>query len=228
MIETSNVGKFTPPRHLVVLGHPDPNSFCASVARAYCEEVRLFGQEAALRDLYALDFDPRLAADERSAVERGEAPSDIAEDVALLRQADIVTLVYPIWFGMPPAIIKGYIDRVLGADFDTTTIGQDQAPARFAGKRLMLFTASASTRPWLEEKGQWVALRHAFETYLRGIFGLRDAGHVHFDAIVPGAKPHFVEECLSATRERARAVSAEMLSEKRAEQSLTIRHAEGS
>lgn len=228
MIEASNVGKFTPPRHLVVLGHPDPNSFCASVARAYCEEVRLFGQEAMLRDLYALDFDPRLAADERSAVGRGEAPSDIAEDVALLRQADIVTLVYPIWFGMPPAIIKGYVDRVLGVDFDTGTIGRDEAAPGLAGKRLMLLTASASTRPWLEEKGQWVALRHAFETYLRGIFGLRDAGHVHFDAIVPDAKPQFVEECLSATRERARAVSAEMLSEKRAAQSAKIRQAEGS
>lgn len=91
------------------------------------------------------------------------------------------------------------------------------------GKRLMLFTSSASTRPWLEEKGQWIALRQAFETYLRNIFGLRDAGHTHFDAIMPGVNRRVVDECLSTVRECARAVAAELLCEKRAHQSRAIR-----
>lgn len=220
MTELPISGPFVQPAHLVVLGHPDPTSFCASVARAYCDAVVALGQRAILRDLYTLGFDPRLPGRGISL----EGDTDVGEDVELLRQADVITLVYPIWFGMPPAIIKGYIDRVMGADFDPRTIMQGGAHPAHAGKRLMLFTASASTRPWLEEKGQWMALRQAFETYLRDIFDLRDAGHTHFDAIVPGLKPRFVEECLSQVRERVRAVAAEILHEKRASQSLAIRH----
>jgi NAD(P)H dehydrogenase (quinone) len=220
MSELLAAAPFVQPVHLVVLGHPDPTSFCASVARAYRDEVVALDQRVILRDLYALGFDPRLPARGISL----KADADVAEDVELLRQADLITLIYPIWFGMPPAIIKGYIDRVLGADFDPGAIMQGGAHPAVAGKRLMLFTASASTRPWLEEKGQWIALRQAFETYLRDIFDLRDAGHTHFDAIVPGLKPRFVEECLSQVHERARAIAAKILQEKRHGQSLAIRH----
>lgn len=220
----SHSEQFTQPSHLVVLGHPDPKSFCATVARAYCEEIEALGQQVALRDLYALGFDPRLAANERSRDARLAAPADLARDIELLRGADVITLVYPIWFGLPPAIIKGYIDRVFGASFDARAIMDADKNPVLGGKRLMLFSSSASTRPWLEEKGQWVALRQAFEAYLRNIFGLRDAGHTHFDSIMLGVSQRVVDECLAVVRERARAVAAEILGEKRARQSLEIRH----
>lgn len=217
-------GQFMQPMHLVVLGHPDSKSFGATVAQVYCDAVRGFGHEAVLRDLYALDFDPRLAAEERPGASPFRPASDIVEDLDLLRRADVITMVYPIWFGMPPAIIKGYIDRVLGAGFSAAAIKRGSPHPVLAGKRLMLFTSSASTRPWLEEKGQWRALRQAFETYLQGIFSLRDAGHTHFDAIVPGIAPRVIDECLEMVREQAHSVSAQVLSEKRAVQSLKIRH----
>jgi NAD(P)H dehydrogenase (quinone) len=224
MSDPATPAPFTQPTHLVVLGHPDPDSFCASVARAYCDEVVSCGHDAVLRDLYSIGFDPLLRADERP----GEGPfspaADVAAELDLLRQADMVTLVYPLWFGMPPAIIKGYIDRVLGAGFSAGAIKTGAPHPLLDGKQLMLFTSSASTRPWLEEKGQWTALRHAFETYLEAIFGLRDAGHTHFDTIVAGAGARFIEECLTVVRERARAVTAKILSEKRARQSQAIRH----
>jgi len=219
----SQPAPFVQPHHLVVLGHPDPESFTATVAQTYCDAIQACGHECVLRDLYALNFDPLLAADERPGGGSFRPSPDIAKDVELLREADVITLVYPIWFGMPPAIIKGYIDRVLGAGFSAAAIKQGAAHPLLAGKRLMLFTSSASTRPWLEERGQWLALRQAFETYLENIFSLRDCGHTHFDAIVPGVKSHFVEECLAVVSERARAISAEGLSEKRARQSQTIR-----
>jgi NAD(P)H dehydrogenase (quinone) len=44
--------------HLVILGHPSPDSFNSAVAGRYVEAVRANHQDAILRDLYALDFDP--------------------------------------------------------------------------------------------------------------------------------------------------------------------------
>lgn len=219
----ADAAPFALPSHVVVLGHPDRESFAGTVARTYCDAVRECGHEAVLRDLYALKFDPLLAADERPGPGPFTPAPDLAEDIELLQRADVITLVYPIWFGMPPAIIKGYVDRVLGAGFSAASIKQGTPHPLLAGKRLVLFTSSASTRPWLEERGQWTALRRAFETYIENIFSLRDGGHTHFDAIVPGLKPQFVDECLAVVRERARAVSAEVLSEKRARQSESLR-----
>jgi NAD(P)H dehydrogenase (quinone) len=208
---------FAPIRHLVILGHPDPGSFCASVAETYCATVREFGQEATLRDLYALGFDPVLKPEEVPHAGRSSQPAaELAQDLELLRQADVIALVYPIWFGMPPAIIKGYVDRVLGSGFTAQDIKRGKKHPVLHGKHLTLFTSSASTRPWLEEKGQWTALRHAFDTYLQMAFALHDGGHTHFDAIVPGLKRHFVEEYLAEVRETATRQAAELFEAYRA------------
>lgn len=207
----------TPIRHLVILGHPGAESFCGSVARTYCDTVRSYGQEAMLRDLYALGFDPALGRDEIPRLGAPLAPArNIAEDLDLLRDADVIVLVYPIWFGMPPAMIKGYVDRVLGSGFTPQDIKSGAPHPALHGKRLALFTSSASTRPWLEEKGQWVALRHAFDTYLQMAFAMRDGGHTHFDAIVPGLRQRFVDENLAEVREVARRHAAELFEERRA------------
>jgi NAD(P)H dehydrogenase (quinone) len=207
----------TPIRHLVILGHPHPDGFSGSVARAYCEAVRDCGQEATLRDLYALGFDPLLSTDEIPDDGIPAQPhADLEEELALLRAADIIVLVYPIWFGMPPAIIKGYVDRVLGAGFTPTDIKQGAPHPMLAGKRLALFTSSASTRPWLEEMGQWRALHRAFDTYLQTVFALRDGGHVHFDAIVPDLKEWFFRQNLAEVRQAARQHAAELFEEHRA------------
>lgn len=202
-------------RHLVVLGHPADESFNRTVADAYCDAVRGCGQTALLRDLYALGFDPLLKAGERPGPDFRPAP-DVQAELDLLAASAAVTLVYPIWFGMPPAIIKGYIDRVLGAGFMARDIKAGTPHPLLHGKHLMIFSTSASTRPWLEEQGQWVALRQAFDTYLTTIFSLESNSHVHFDAIVDGLKEQFVRENLQTVEDAARGLCSTLLAERHA------------
>lgn len=204
-----------PIRHLIVLGHPGPEGFNHSVAAAYGEAVRACGQEPVLRDLYALGFDPRLGASERSAAGTGAPGNDIRAELDLLRDCAVVALVYPIWFGMPPAIIKGYVDRVLGTGFATRNLETGEPSALLGGKRLVIFSSSASTLPWLEEQGQWLALQQAFDIYLAKIFGFRDAEHVHFDAIIEETSARYVDECLCRVEDAARALCSTLLHERR-------------
>lgn len=196
------------PRHLIILGHPAPGSFNHAVARAYAETVAGCGHDSEIRDLYALGFDPLLKASERPSDDYVPAP-DVELELDRVINADIVVLIYPIWFGMPPAIIKGYVDRVLGAGFSARKIRDGIANPALAGKRLVIFSSSATTRPWLEEKGQWSALTQAFDDYLTDIFALAGNEHVHFDAIVPGIRERFVDEALTRVREKAFVVAAE-------------------
>ena len=205
----------TPIRHVIVLGHPGPEGFSHSVAAAYGEEVRTCGQLPAMRDLYALDFDPRLRASERSASGQGIPGEDARVEIEQLRDCAVIALIYPVWFGMPPAIIKGYIDRVLGSGFAAHNLMEGAASDLLRGKRLILFTSSASTKPWLEEQGQWLGLRQTFDVYLRTIFGFSSVEHVHFDAVVEGAKERYVDECLGRVGEVVRALCSELLHERR-------------
>lgn len=196
------------PRHLVILGHPAPGSFNHAVAQAYADTVAGCGHDCVIRDLYALGFDPLLKAWERPGSDYVASP-DLQPELEYVTDADIVTMVYPIWFGMPPAIIKGYVDRVLGAGFSARHIKDATANPFLAGKRMVLFSSSATTRPWLEEKGQWSALTQAFDNYLTDIFTLAGTEHVHFDAIVPDSSERFVNEALARVREKAFAIAAE-------------------
>ena len=116
---------------------------------------------------------------------------------------------------MPPAIIKGYVDRVLGAGFAPAHLKRATPSALLHGKHLLIFSSSASTRPWLEEQGQFQGLRQAFDLYLQTVFGFRDTRHVHFDAIVQGGKAHYIDECLANVEEVARKLCATLLHERR-------------
>lgn len=59
-------------------------------------------------------------------------------------------------------------------------------------------------------------MTQAFETYLTTISGMEACEHVHFDAVVQGMKPRFVEENLADVRDRVRSVCAALLRERHA------------
>jgi NAD(P)H dehydrogenase (quinone) len=197
----------TLPSHLVVLGHPSPNSFNAALAARYVEVAQSLYHQAELRDLYALGFDPLLKESERMTDGAASASGDIETEVGLLKQCDVLTFVYPLWFGMPPAIIKGYIDRVLGTGFRLDDLtNPDEALLR--GKRLAVITTSGSRRTWLEEHGMWVSLRQSFDEYLKTVFGFRGCDHYHADSIGDDLTDASAKRVLFEVGEFARSVCA--------------------
>jgi NAD(P)H dehydrogenase (quinone) len=203
-----------PARHLVVLGHPSPESLNRAIAETYCAAVRECGQTAFLRDLYAEGFDPVLKADERPGLPGYAQAPEVARELKLVARSDVFVLVYPIWFGGPPAIIKGYVDRVLGAGFTPEAIKEGRGHPLLAGKKLVSLSSSATTRPWLEEQGQWHGLRHSFERYLTTIFGMREPERLHFDAVTEPMPPGAALEYLEDVRQTARTIAAELAAER--------------
>lgn len=194
-----------PIRHLVVLAHPRRGSFNHQIAQAYCDAVEACGQRAFLRDLYLNRFDPVLEY-------LGEAPElEVVYDLTEIRYCDVVVFVYPIWFGGPPAMIKGYVDRVLGAGFKPS---HDHAQAHnpfLKGRHMISFSTSASTEAWLGEQGQLTALRESFDRYLGTIFQLAATEHVHIDAVVEGLSEQYAAEQLERVRQAARNTCATVL-----------------
>ena len=99
---------------LVVVGHPAPGSFCRAIADKIRETWSAAGCAVRFHDLVEEDFDPRLTAAEA----RGQATADplVRQHIAELRDSDLLAVVHPNCWGAPPAIVKGWIDRVFAPD----------------------------------------------------------------------------------------------------------------
>ncbi len=101
-------------RALVIFSHPNPESFNAAVRDAITGELSAAGVETRVLDLYAMDFSPLLTRHEMAThydVPDNTAP--VAEHVEALRWADALIFVYPTWWYGLPAMMKGWLERVL-------------------------------------------------------------------------------------------------------------------
>lgn len=194
-----------PPRHVVILCHPEQDSFNAAMAAAYSATVREQGHEVIVRDLYAMGFHPVLKSAERPGP--GERQfADVAEELAVLKDSDVFVLVYPIWFGGPPAMLKGYVERVLGSGVLPDAVYEGTAKGVLAGKQLLSFTTSGLKEIWLDELGQLRALTQAFDHYIEHAFAMAPSRHVHFGHITPDMEPGWARRHLEEVRGQARAI----------------------
>jgi len=95
----------------VILAHPTPDSFNHAIAQASMAELKQGGHHVSFHDLYAEKFDPILPASEIS--EEASLPEEIRRHCEEVASADGIIIVHPNWWGQPPAILKGWVDRVI-------------------------------------------------------------------------------------------------------------------
>lgn len=139
-------------RTLVVHAHPLAESFGAALARAVVGAAEGGGHDVRLLDLCASGFDPVMRASDLEGYRAGApVPSDLAEHVAALRWAEAIVFVFPTWWHGPPAILKGWLDRVWrpGVAFVLPAPGGALRPA-LTGLRL-IGAVTTMAAPW------WVA-----------------------------------------------------------------------
>ena len=95
----------------IILAHPNPGSFNHAIAEAAAASARDCGHEVALHDLYAEEFPPLFSTAELGP--NPKLPPIITSHCEEIVNADGIVIVHPNWWGMPPAILTGWIDRVL-------------------------------------------------------------------------------------------------------------------
>ncbi|MEJ2055687.1 MAG: NAD(P)H-dependent oxidoreductase [Calditrichaceae bacterium] len=95
----------------LILAHPDPSSFNHAIAASALNSLNENGHHVYFHDLYGEKFDPVLLTE--------EIPSDIQLSPVIkkhceeISEADGIIIVHPNWWGQPPAILKGWVDRVI-------------------------------------------------------------------------------------------------------------------
>jgi len=144
--------------HLILFAHPNPESFGGTL----CEKLRAFseskGNKVVVRNLYAISFDPVLSAKDLSSLAQAKVPADIAQEHAYIKEADHITLLYPVWWGGMPAILKGYIDRVFSNGFAYEAKGEEVI-ALLTGKKSSVICTTGATDEEYEQSGIHAAMQ---------------------------------------------------------------------
>lgn len=167
---------------LVVLGHPNGEaSFNGAIATTVCDTLRAMGHETVFRDLYAERFDPVLAfGEERLPIE--ELPVEIRDAIDEVRRCDGIVFIHPNWWGTPPAILKGWLDRVFRAGF-AYKFSPDGVIPGLGDKTAQVFTTSNTPRE-IELNVYHDPLENFWKNIVFGLTGCKSFERRNFEPMI--------------------------------------------
>ena len=129
---------------LVVVGNPNPGSFCSAISGVVVEALEKNGHTVTSHDLYAEGFNPCLPVGELTR-DAGLEPV-IRKHCVEAANADGIVIIHPNWWGQPPAILKGWMDRVLRQGvayaFKVNDAGEGVPVGLLKAKAALVFTTS--------------------------------------------------------------------------------------
>ena len=100
-------------RALVVVAHPNPESFTHACAHAAVTGLQRGGHDVEVLDLYSMGFAPAMTEAERHAYHSDQpiVHPHVEQSAAAIRRADMLVFVYPTWWGGLPAMLKGWLEK---------------------------------------------------------------------------------------------------------------------
>jgi NAD(P)H dehydrogenase (quinone) len=153
---------------LIVQAHMEPQSFTVALVEVAVAAVMAAGHTVEVSDVYAAGFNPVAGRHDFSSVadagrfhyqtEQGKAAAEhafaaeIAREQARVMRADVIIFAFPLWWGGPPAVLKGWIDRVLSYGFAYVD-GARFDSGLFKGKRGLLCVTTGGTLERFSEAG---------------------------------------------------------------------------
>jgi len=170
---------------LVVLAHPKTGSFNHAIADTLCSTLRQSGKTVIFHDLQTEGFDPVYTADELPRDARVPPAIELATEEVM--QAEGIIVIHPNYWSAPPAILKGWLDRVLRAGktyrFQTGPDGKGYVQSLISAKAAMVVT-TANTPDEVDRTVYGDPLENFWKTCVFGFFGIRNFRRCSFSPVI--------------------------------------------
>lgn len=152
-------------KHIVIIqGHPDGASrhFCHALADEYVKGAQDASHEARRLNVAELEF-PLLRTKED--FEKGEPPAAIKQAQAAIKEADHLVIVYPLWLGSMPALLKAFLEQVLrpGFAFEYQSRGMPKKLLKGTSARIVVTMGMPAS------VYRWVYFAHSLRSLKRNI-----------------------------------------------------------
>ncbi|OPY85949.1 MAG: General stress protein 14 [Smithella sp. PtaU1.Bin162] len=170
-------------KYLLIYSHPNPLSFCNAIVNTVREELWEKKHELIIRDLYGIGFDPVLKASDFIARQAGQTPADIKIEQDYVVWSDVMIFIYPIWWAALPAMIKGYIDRVISYGFAYKRDAGGNVIPLLTGKKVIVFNTQGAPEERYEKSGMFEAMRKTSDFAIFEFCGMQVLAHQFFGAV---------------------------------------------
>ncbi|MBN9063333.1 MAG: hypothetical protein BGP06_07985 [Rhizobiales bacterium 65-9] len=196
---------------LIVYAHMEPTSFTAAMKDAAVEAIEAAGHTVEVSDLYASGFNPvagrhdftsvadadrfHYQAEQLKAAQENAYAAEIAVEQDRVRRADLLVLAFPLWWGGPPAILKGWLERVLSYGFAYVD-GARFDSGLFKDKRGLFCVATGGTPQRFSEEGVYGPIEKVLWPVQR--LALEYMGMKVFEPFVAYAAPRVEDDARKA------------------------------
>ncbi len=188
---------------LIVLAHPNTDkSFNHAIMELVKKTLTKLGHDVVIQDLYKDHFDPILTLNEEK-LQESELPKEVQIAMADVRSAQGMIFIHPNWWGTPPAILKGWIDRVFRVGF-AYKFSDNGVIQLFTNKTVQIFNTSNTPRD-IELTVYHDPLQNFWETIVFGLCGCKSFQRRNFEPVIlstPDIREQWMKEIEQTIKER--------------------------
>jgi NAD(P)H dehydrogenase (quinone) len=173
----------------VILAHPRRGSFNHAIAETAAAELRRKGHSVRFHDLHQEGFDPVLVAAELPS--KAVLPPAVAAHCEEIAAADGIVIVHPNWWGQPPAVLTGWVDRVLRPGVAYRFVEGDKGggmPCGLLKARVALVFNTSNTAPAREEEVFGDPLDAIWKKCVFDLCGVKEVHRTVFSVVVTSTK----------------------------------------
>ncbi|TLX70246.1 NAD(P)H-dependent oxidoreductase [Labilibacter sediminis] len=184
--------------HLIIYAHPSENSF----SKMLMDELKQSTNgtnKVIVRDLYSMNFSPVLGPEELANLKLGIVASDVKEEQDYVQEADVISIVYPLWWASFPAILKGYIDRVFSYGFGYKA-GEKGIEGLLKEKKVLLHTSMGNSIDDYQKNNLLQNFTFTQGEEVFGFCGMQIIKHFFYPQIINAEdeeKNHFINDTLN-------------------------------
>jgi len=166
---------------LLILGHPKSGSLNHAIAEKSIAVLEALGHEVIYHDLYRECFDPVLLPDEETMPDE-KLPAFLQDHLRSFKESEGIVFVHPNWWGGPPAIFRGWVDRVVrkGSCYQFT---KDGVVSHVGGKVVQIFSTSNTPRD-IELNVYGDPIEVFWNIVVFGILGTKTFERRNFESVV--------------------------------------------
>ncbi|RSL30987.1 flavodoxin family protein [Salibacterium salarium] len=161
--------------------HPDCNSFNGAIMETLKKALESLGKEVKVRDIHEIGLSPILTRKEYEDSLKGVYPEEIQKEHRYIDWADVIVLVFPLWWGNFPAAGKGFLDRVLSYGFAYELKEETPIP-KLQGKKVgAVYTTGAPEEAFAKSKNH---IEKTWEAQIFQFCGFQTIPFLHFGDVV--------------------------------------------
>ena len=190
---------------LAVVAHPVPTSFNHAIRREVEAGLAEAGHEVKVADLYAEGFQPAMIEADFAQFAGEPMPIAIQAEQARVEWSDAIIFIFPLWWWSMPAMMKGWIDRVMAYGFAWKDPADPDSGGMRHRKVIVMITAGDNAEG-LAKRGYDKALHTQLNVGTWNYCGLKDVTTRIFYGVTPGAPAELRAAYLAEARALAKGI----------------------